>query len=248
MIVHLPIQDPPHVALQHALKRRVKSSTLKSLSSPNPDRLIDNPKLSPIQIRINNFGNGQKSPHFIRCGHVFCFECVTSLSPAECPLCRSSFAMGTWQKLHVDMSLVVPSNGDAEACRLQDELTRIAGSEPTETSVQRLVDECQEFLEGRPNSMYKGLRTACQLASHLCNVKEHSRSQDAQVESLEDRILQLIAEREEVAARVEGLEEQIIQLVKDRSDLQDKLASSENTCQTLLEYFSSGQAVMLSRI
>ncbi|KAI0323751.1 hypothetical protein GY45DRAFT_1216615, partial [Cubamyces sp. BRFM 1775] len=43
-----------------------------------------------------------KSPHAIQCGHVFCLDCLRSVSPSNCPLCRKAFNPERIKKLHVD--------------------------------------------------------------------------------------------------------------------------------------------------
>ncbi|EIW55723.1 uncharacterized protein TRAVEDRAFT_129815 [Trametes versicolor FP-101664 SS1] len=43
-----------------------------------------------------------KSPHAIQCGHVFCLDCLRSVHPTNCPLCRKGFNPERIKKLHVD--------------------------------------------------------------------------------------------------------------------------------------------------
>jgi hypothetical protein len=56
------------------------------------------------------------------------------------------------------------------------------------------------------------------------------------MESLQDKIVQLTAEKEEASLRNDhDLEQQIAQLAKDKSELQARLSASESLCQSLLE-------------
>lgn len=61
-------------------------------------------------------------------------------------------------------------------------------------------------------------------------------SQNIEMESLQDKIVQLAAEKDEASRNDHDLEQQIAQLVKDKSELQDRLSASESFCQSLLEY------------
>jgi len=195
---------------------------------------------SSCDVCLDHFADGHKVPHVIPCGHVFCLDCARSVSPPECPLCRTPYEYGTWLKLHADLSALAPTGSDTEARRLQDVIRENINLETTEAYMRQLLYECQNFLEERPHSMHEDLQTACQLLSHLCDVKRKLHSQGIEMESLQDKIVQLTAEKEE-ASRNDDLEQQITQLVKDKAELQARLSASESFCQSLLEQVSAFQ-------
>ncbi|KAI0674285.1 hypothetical protein C8Q78DRAFT_955297, partial [Trametes maxima] len=60
-----------------------------------------------------------KSPHAIQCGHVFCLDCLRSVHPTNCPLCRKGFNPERIKKLHVDK---VNGDGSGPARPMADEL------------------------------------------------------------------------------------------------------------------------------
>ncbi|RDX54481.1 hypothetical protein OH76DRAFT_1310451, partial [Lentinus brumalis] len=43
-----------------------------------------------------------KTPHAIQCGHIFCYDCLRSTHPSNCPMCRKAFNPERIKKLHVD--------------------------------------------------------------------------------------------------------------------------------------------------
>ncbi|KAF8343537.1 hypothetical protein F5887DRAFT_289592 [Amanita rubescens] len=199
---------------------------------------------SSCDICLDHFADGQKVPHVIRCGHVFCLDCASNFSPPECPLCRTPYEYGTWLKLHADMSALTTTSSessDTEVRRLQDVIRENVDSETTEAYIRQLLYECQNFLEEQPNSTHEDLQTTCRLLSHLCDVKRKLHSQSIEMESLQDKIVQLTTEKEEASRNDHDQEQQTAQLAKDKSELQARLSASESLCQSLLEQVSAFQ-------
>jgi len=181
---------------------------------------------STCDVCLEHFGVDHKAPHSICCGHVFCLDCVRRISPAECPLCRTPYVPGKWRKLHVDMSALCHTGTEKEARRLQEAFGEVTTLGSSEANSRQLINECRNFLQTQPRSMYGDLRAACRLLTYLCDVKANLRSQNVEVESLKAEISQLVAEKEELES-LQYLKGEIVQLEADKSELQIRLEALE---------------------
>ncbi|KAJ7900153.1 hypothetical protein B0H14DRAFT_1551671 [Mycena olivaceomarginata] len=74
--------------------------------------------------------------------HIFCRNCLLSIEPPNCPLCRRPFNQDRIKKLHVE-----PPDPDPE----RDLLHRLALAFDADTDEQaRISDDLNAWLTGRP--------------------------------------------------------------------------------------------------
>ncbi|KAH7926582.1 hypothetical protein BV22DRAFT_1104217 [Leucogyrophana mollusca] len=137
-------------------------------------------------VCLEGYSSGAHAPHSITCGHVFCQRCLDHLTRHTCPLCRTRFTPQDIRKLHVDrgqtprvLASSVPdeeedpeppsstSATDAEAKRLQDNITRVVREGAKETELRKVIDECRSWYKTQPADQYGSLRVSCLLLYHL---------------------------------------------------------------------------------
>ncbi|KAI0371935.1 hypothetical protein BV20DRAFT_1051125 [Pilatotrama ljubarskyi] len=90
-----------------------------------------------------------KAPHAIQCGHIFCLDCLRSVSPTNCPLCRKGFNPERIKKLHVDKV-----NGDgsgpagpmAEENELFRRMATLFTDDANPEDINALVEEVNAWL------------------------------------------------------------------------------------------------------
>ncbi|PCH38935.1 hypothetical protein WOLCODRAFT_29268 [Wolfiporia cocos MD-104 SS10] len=90
-------------------------------------------------------------PHAIACGHVFCLNCLRSLDPSLCPLCRKAFDPSRIKKLHIDRYTPTDSQGMPIVGRTEEDelLHRIAlffGDSASDEDVNEVLEEVREWL------------------------------------------------------------------------------------------------------
>ncbi|KAM6495031.1 hypothetical protein JOM56_009654 [Amanita muscaria] len=92
-----------------------------------------------------------RSPHALPCGHVFCKQCLDSIRPPNCPLCRGHFMPDRLKKLFVDE----PRDADDRLLAEENEFLRTLmlfwdGSDGDLVNWTRQVDS---WLEGRAGTV-----------------------------------------------------------------------------------------------
>lgn len=99
------------------------------------------------------------SPHAIACGHIFCLNCIRSLSLWACPLCREPFQLDRVKRLYLDNP---PRRNNVEQDAINDRhasllrrMSLVSGEDTPNAEVIKVVNEVQEWLQsqsGNPNS------------------------------------------------------------------------------------------------
>lgn len=142
-----------------------------------PDSLCD--------VCLDTFDRNQRAPCSIECGHVFCLGCLSNLSRANCPLCRSQIDRLTYVKLHVDWDTTenMPSKENTvvkpyheEAGRLMDAIQEMANTGSNETQIQQLIQGLKAFLSSQPRDQYVELRICHRMIKYIYDYKTQSRT------------------------------------------------------------------------
>ncbi|KAI0701777.1 hypothetical protein C8Q76DRAFT_582418, partial [Earliella scabrosa] len=100
-----------------------------------------------------NWSTPAKAPHAIQCGHIFCYDCLRSTNPSNCPLCRKVF--DRIKKLHVDRAPdepVIPTGPMSEENELLRRVGLLFAEDATSEDIDALVQEVQEWLLQNPGS------------------------------------------------------------------------------------------------
>lgn len=103
-----------------------------------------------------NWSSPSHTPHAIACGHVFCLQCLQSLVPSICPLCRKAFRREKIRKLHIDR---FTSNGDQESAgdteenELLQRLVLLFGEHTPDDNVESVVGEAHDWLSTREDNL-----------------------------------------------------------------------------------------------
>ncbi|KAI0777672.1 hypothetical protein BD413DRAFT_468191 [Trametes elegans] len=89
-----------------------------------------------------------KAPHAIQCGHVFCLDCLRSVSPTNCPLCRKAFNPERIKKLHVDKVLGGPAGPLLEENELFRRISALfdQGEDVDREHINTLVEEVNTWV------------------------------------------------------------------------------------------------------
>ncbi|KZT03701.1 uncharacterized protein LAESUDRAFT_729000 [Laetiporus sulphureus 93-53] len=110
-----------------------------------------------------NWTTPANAPHAIACGHVFCLQCLHSLNPSNCPLCRKAFQPDRIKKLHVDR--IYPGQDQDVTSEETELLQRVAlyfGENTSVEDVNAVIDEVNAWLGARPDNdgAHRSLRSA----------------------------------------------------------------------------------------
>ncbi|KIJ97217.1 hypothetical protein K443DRAFT_681693 [Laccaria amethystina LaAM-08-1] len=171
---------------------------------------------SSCDVCLEPFGDNEKCPCSIVCGHVFCADCLHNLTRPACPLCRHAFNPNLTVKLHIELDTTRPSptsaplsttsvNAEQEARRLHEAIAGIADTGSTESNLRQLIEDGKAFLRQQPRSLYRDLRTAHQMIAYLCEVKSNLRSQNEVVDTLTKQVAELAEQKADLAKQVEDL-------------------------------------------
>ncbi|TFK67212.1 hypothetical protein BDN72DRAFT_112218 [Pluteus cervinus] len=170
---------------------------------------------STCDVCLETFGQENKAPCSIPCGHVFCVGCLHHIGRPSCPLCRVPFTQQSVTKLHVDVeserSSSSPrsqplSTSDQEARKLQEAITSITNEGTTEARLRQLIAECKTFLAGQPRHMYSDFRASYRMLAYLCEVKSMLRAQEQSVEDLNKEISQMTTEKGDLERAISEME------------------------------------------
>ncbi|KAI0360693.1 hypothetical protein OH77DRAFT_1393090 [Trametes cingulata] len=90
-----------------------------------------------------------KAPHAIQCGHIFCLDCLRSVSPTNCPLCRKGFNPERIKKLHVDKvngDGLGPAGPMAEENEMFRRMAALFTDDANPEDINALVEEVNSWL------------------------------------------------------------------------------------------------------
>jgi hypothetical protein len=192
---------------------------------------------SSCDICFEPFGYDQKQPCSIKCGHVYCRECIEVLAlqePPECPMCRQQFEYEDCVRLHLDSDNVVgPSLADQgsgeevqTAKKIWGSIMDISANGATEPVVRQLVQDGEAFFKLKHENSYADLKAVFQIVNHLYDVKQKSRNKAAStkqaMKEFEDKIANLEAHNTELRKEKDSLEKALIkanELNKHEADL-----------------------------
>ncbi|KAI0794986.1 hypothetical protein C8Q75DRAFT_730818 [Abortiporus biennis] len=82
------------------------------------------------------------TPHAIACGHIFCLQCLQSVHPSACPLCRKLYLPERIKKLHVDR--LAPGH-DPEV-ELLLKMALVSNEDAEEEHVNNVLQDVQRWL------------------------------------------------------------------------------------------------------
>ncbi|EJF63667.1 hypothetical protein DICSQDRAFT_55259 [Dichomitus squalens LYAD-421 SS1] len=94
-----------------------------------------------------------KSPHAIQCGHIFCYDCLRTVNPSNCPMCRKAFNPERIKKLHVDKAPgegSVPTGPMAEENELLRRVGMLFDQDADPVDIDAIVEEATEWLNNHP--------------------------------------------------------------------------------------------------
>ncbi|TFK86802.1 hypothetical protein K466DRAFT_492102 [Polyporus arcularius HHB13444] len=97
-----------------------------------------------------------KTPHAIQCGHIFCYDCLRSTHPSNCPMCRKAFNPERIKKLHVDRAPGETSAANSGHMAEEDDLLRRVGllfaEDAQQEDINELQVEVEQFLGPNPGN------------------------------------------------------------------------------------------------
>ncbi|KAF5309874.1 hypothetical protein D9619_010360 [Psilocybe cf. subviscida] len=199
---------------------------------------------SSCDICFEAFGYDQKQPCSIKCGHVYCRECVGVLAlqdPPECPMCRQEFEYEECVRLHLDSDNVVgPSLADQgsgeevqTAKKIWSSIMDISANGATELVVRQLVQDGEAFFKLKHENSYADLKAVFQIVNHLYEVKQKSRAKAASTKQatkeLEDKVASLEAQNTELRKEKDSLEKALVkanELHRHEADLASAVEAS----------------------
>ncbi|RXW16616.1 hypothetical protein EST38_g9237 [Candolleomyces aberdarensis] len=168
---------------------------------------------SCCDVCIEPFGTDGKTPCSITCGHVFCMDCLDRITRSSCPICRGYFDPKAVVKLHLDLDSVQasPKGNNAKispedldaAQDLHQRVSNIAEQGSSETQVRALISDVKKFLQDKPRSSFKDLRTLHRMVSYLCEVKTDLRARKQAVDGLQKEKVALLEEKAELKKKIE---------------------------------------------